>query len=75
MINESMEELVKILKISKNPLSTQEILEKVKDKCPEASVGMLVTLMDSGVIIGIWAAGKGYIWTLPELNNGDEHSL
>jgi hypothetical protein len=71
MTSESMEELVKILGASSNPLSTQEILRKVKDKCPDASVGMLVALMDSGVIMGEWAAGKGYLWSLPNSNNGD----
>jgi len=72
MANESMEELVKILRASNNPLSTQEILRKVKDKCPDASMSMLVALMDSGVIMGKWAAGKGYMWTLPNSNIGNE---
>jgi hypothetical protein len=72
MTNESMEELVKILRTSKDPLSTQEILRKVKDKCPDASMSMLVTLMDSGVIMGKWVTGKGYFWMLPSSNSGGQ---
>ena len=72
MKNESMEELLRILKGSQNPLTTQEILRKVKDKCPDASMSMLVGLMDVGVIVGKWTAGRGYIWTLPNSNHGDK---
>jgi hypothetical protein len=67
MKHESMEELLKILRASKDPLTTQEILWKIKDKCPEASMALLVDLMDSGLIIGEWTAGRGYLWNLPEL--------
>ena len=68
MKNESMEELLRILRSARDPLTTQEILRKVKDKCPDASMSTLVALMDSGVIMGEWATGKGYLWTLPNSN-------
>ena len=66
---ESIQEMLKILKSSKVALTTQEILQKVRDKCPDASMSVLVTLMDSDIIIGKWTVGKGYLWTLPNSDN------
>jgi hypothetical protein len=68
MKNEFVEELMRVLKTSQNPLTTQEILQRVKDKCPDASMTMLVELMDQGIVVGQWAAGKGYLWTLAPCN-------
>ncbi len=68
MKNEFTEELMRVLKASQNPLTTQEILQRVKDKCPEASMTMLVGLMDQGIVIGQWTTGKGYLWTLAPYN-------
>ncbi len=64
MKNDSTEELLRILRESTNPLTTQDVLRKIKDKCPDASMTMLVELMDSGLINGDWAAGRGYLWSL-----------
>ena len=63
--NETEEELLKILKASKNPLTTQEIMHEVRDKCPDASMSILAVLMERGVIVSEWATGKGYVWKLP----------
>jgi hypothetical protein len=71
--NESTEELLSILRSSNSPLATQDILLKVKEKCPDASMSMLVALMDVGVIAGEWIPGKGYFWTLPD--SGDSKRL
>jgi len=57
------------LRTSRSALTTQEILRKVTNKCPNASISLLVALMDSGTIIGKWSSGKGYLWALPDLNN------
>jgi Fe2+ or Zn2+ uptake regulation protein len=61
---ESRDELMNILKSAKNPLTTRDIMQKIKDKCPDVSINTLVALMERGVIAGEWAAGKGYVWML-----------
>ena len=58
-------ELLSILKKAKKPLTTQEIMKKFFEKCPEASMNMIVSLKESGVIVSEWASGKGYVWMLP----------
>ncbi len=73
MKNESMEELLQILRSSSGPMATQDILLKVKEKCPDASMSMLVELMDASIIVGQWVPGKGYLWALP--NSSDSKSL
>ena len=70
--NETEDELLKILRASKNPLTTQEIMQEVRDKCPDASISILVALMERGVIVGEWTAGKGYVWILPNSGNGEQ---
>jgi len=62
---ETEDELLKILRASKNPLTTQEIMDRIKDKCPDVSMSVLVALMERGVIVGEWADGKGYTWMVP----------
>jgi len=70
MKNETDDELLKILRASKNPLTTQEIMKKIRDKCPDASMNILVALMERSAIVGEWAAGKGYLWSLLNSGNG-----
>jgi len=70
---EAEDELLTVLRASKNPLTTQEIMQKIKDKCPDASMSTLVALMERGVIAGEWAAGKGYVWMLPDSGYGEEN--
>ena len=62
---EKHDELMNILRSAKNPLTTREIMLKIKERCPDISINTLVTLMERCVINGEWVAGKGYVWTLP----------
>jgi Fe2+ or Zn2+ uptake regulation protein len=65
MKNDAEEEMLRILRVSKGPLTTQEIMHEVKEKCPDASVGILSLLTEKGVVTSEWLPRKGYVWRLP----------
>lgn len=64
MKKETEEEIIKVLRSVNEPLTTKEVLEKVKGRCPDASMSYLVMLMNKGKIDGKWIVGKGYVWSL-----------
>jgi len=64
MKEETEEEIIRILGLADEPLTTKAVIEKIKDRCPDSSVSYLVQLKRKGVVDGKLIPGRGYVWSL-----------